>query len=84
MTDNQLWSRWTIANALGEMVGLGLTFLITGLFFTWGILLSFCQRRGGSDVRRPGAVVGDAAGAVVGAIHGLFLVRLVDLQYSRD
>src|SRR6266508_1626378 len=49
MTKNQLWSRWTLANAFSEMVGLGLTFAITGLLFssigeqntTTGILLSF-------------------------------------------
>lgn len=34
MSKNQLWSRWTLANALSEMVGLGLTFLITGLVFS--------------------------------------------------
>jgi hypothetical protein len=34
MTKNQLWARWTLANALSEMVGLGLTFLITGLVFS--------------------------------------------------
>ena len=34
MSKNQLWSRWTLANALSEMVGLGLTFLITGLAFS--------------------------------------------------
>jgi hypothetical protein len=34
MPKNQLWSRWTLANALSEMVGLGLTFLITGLAFS--------------------------------------------------
>ena len=33
MTRNQFWTRWTLANALSEMVGLGLTFAITGLFF---------------------------------------------------
>lgn len=33
MTKDQLWTRWTLANALSEMVGLGLTFAITGLFF---------------------------------------------------
>ncbi|MGZ9167208.1 MAG: hypothetical protein ACXW4U_18715 [Anaerolineales bacterium] len=49
MTKHQLWSRWTLANALSEMIGLGLTFAITGLFFaslgeqnsTGSILLSF-------------------------------------------
>ena len=49
MTKHQLWSRWTPANALSEMIGLGLTFAITGLFFSslgeqnsvGGILLSF-------------------------------------------
>lgn len=49
MNKNQLWSRWTLANALSEMVGLGLTFLITGLVFSQldgvgtltSILLSF-------------------------------------------
>jgi hypothetical protein len=49
MTKNQLWSRWTLANALSEMLGLGLTFVITGLFFAGlgeqttiaSILLSF-------------------------------------------
>ena len=34
MSKNQLLSRWTLANALSEMVGLGLTFLITGLVFS--------------------------------------------------
>jgi hypothetical protein len=49
MTDKQLWTRWTLANALSEMIGLGLTFAITGLYFSStgdavtiaGILLSF-------------------------------------------
>ena len=49
MSKNQLWSRWILANALSEMVGLGLTFLITGLVFSkldglgtmTSILLSF-------------------------------------------
>jgi hypothetical protein len=49
MTDNQLWTRWTLANALSEMFGLGLTFVITGLFFSnmgeattsAGVLLAF-------------------------------------------
>jgi hypothetical protein len=49
MTTNKLWLRWTGANALGEMLGLGLTFLITGWYFssqgnsstTTGILLAF-------------------------------------------
>jgi hypothetical protein len=34
MPKNQLWSRWTLANAFSEMVGLGLTFFITGLVFS--------------------------------------------------
>ena len=49
MTNHQLWNRWTLANALSEMIGLGLTFAITGLFFSslgeqntlTSILLSF-------------------------------------------
>jgi hypothetical protein len=49
MTKNQLWLRWTVANALGEMAGLGLTLGITGWYFsnqpspptTTSILLSF-------------------------------------------
>lgn len=49
MNKNQLWSRWTLANAFSELFGLGLTFLITGLVFSkldrlgtmTGILLSF-------------------------------------------
>lgn len=49
MTNPQLWTRWTLANALSEMLGLGLTFAITGLFITTvgegstigSILLSF-------------------------------------------
>lgn len=49
MSKNQLWTRWTLANAFSEMVGLGLTFLLTGLAFSKldeqqtmiGILLSF-------------------------------------------
>ena len=34
MTKKKLWTRWTLANALSEMVGLGMTFAITGLFFS--------------------------------------------------
>src|SRR5215207_4808967 len=34
MSKKQLWSRWTLANALSELIGLGLTFAITGLFFS--------------------------------------------------
>jgi hypothetical protein len=51
MTNNlrQLWFRWVSANALGELFGLGLTFLITGFAFSklenqqtmTAILLSF-------------------------------------------
>ena len=49
MARNQLWPRWTLANAFSELVGLGLTFLVTGLVFTKlngqqtisGIVLSF-------------------------------------------
>jgi hypothetical protein len=49
MTKLNLWTRWTLANALGEMFGLGLTFAITALVFTkfdsqhtiTSILLSF-------------------------------------------
>jgi hypothetical protein len=49
MTKQNLWTRWTLANALGEMFGLGLTFAITALVFTkfdsqrtiTSILLSF-------------------------------------------
>ena len=45
----QLWLRWVGANALGELFGLGLTFLITGYAFSqldnqqtvMGILLTF-------------------------------------------
>ena len=65
MTKNQLWFRWVGANALGEMVGLGITFAITGLFFSSmgnqhtiaGILLSF--------------VVAVASGAVEATLVGL-------------
>lgn len=49
MYKNSLWLRWTGANALAEMFGLGLTFAITGWFFSSqensgtaaGILLAF-------------------------------------------
>lgn len=49
LNSTSLWTRWTLANALSEMIGLGLTFVITGLFFATlgeqnnvaGILLSF-------------------------------------------
>lgn len=49
MSKNQLWTRWTLANAFSELFGLGLTFLITGLVFSkldsqqtmTSILLSF-------------------------------------------
>jgi hypothetical protein len=34
MQASKLFSRWTMANALAELTGLGLTFLITGLVFT--------------------------------------------------
>ncbi len=34
MTKNKLFQRWTLANALAELFGLGLTFLITGLVFS--------------------------------------------------
>lgn len=34
MLRNKLFQRWTLANALAELIGLGLTFLITGLVFT--------------------------------------------------
>ncbi|MGE5462914.1 MAG: hypothetical protein ACM3PS_06150 [Syntrophothermus sp.] len=65
MTDQQLWTRWTLANAVSETVGLGLTFAITGLFFSRmgeantiaGILLSF--------------VVAVASGAVEATFVGL-------------
>lgn len=65
MTNNQLWTRWTLANALSEMAGLGLTFVITALFFSGmgdattiaGILLSF--------------VVAVASGAVEATFVGL-------------
>ena len=65
MTDKQLWVRWTLANAFSEMIGLGLTFAITGLYFSGagegttmaGILLSF--------------VVAVASGAVEATFVGL-------------
>jgi|SRR5215217_7942013 len=49
MSNHQLWTRWTLANAFSEMIGLGLTFAITGWFISsvgeantvGGILLSF-------------------------------------------
>lgn len=49
MSKNQLWMRWTLANAFSEMFGLGLTFIITGFMFSRldsqqniaGILLAF-------------------------------------------
>jgi len=34
MAKNQLWPRWILANALSEMIGLGLTFAIISLFFS--------------------------------------------------
>ena len=34
MLKNKLFQRWTLANALSELFGLGLTFLITGLVFS--------------------------------------------------
>jgi hypothetical protein len=34
MTKCQLWTRWTLANAFSEMIGLGLTFALTGLVFS--------------------------------------------------
>ncbi len=49
MFQNKLFQRWTLANALAELIGLGLTFIITGLVFSrldgqgtvLSILLSF-------------------------------------------
>ncbi len=65
MTNKQLWTRWTLANAFSEMIGLGLTFAITGLYFSRmgeaatvaAILLSF--------------VVAVASGAVEATFVGL-------------
>jgi hypothetical protein len=65
MTNNQLWIRWTLANAFSEMIGLGITFALTGFFFIsigegntlWGILLSF--------------TVAVASGAVEATVVGL-------------
>jgi hypothetical protein len=65
MTDKHLWIRWTLANAFSEMIGLGLTFAITGLYFSSmgeetnvaGILLSF--------------IVAVASGAVEATFVGL-------------
>ena len=34
MNKKYLWPRWTLANALAELFGLGLTFLLTGLAFS--------------------------------------------------
>lgn len=34
MIKNKLFQRWTLANALAELFGLGLTFVITGLVFS--------------------------------------------------
>lgn len=34
MSKSRLWTRWTVANAFGELFGLGITFLITGLVFS--------------------------------------------------
>jgi len=34
MSKNKLYQRWTLANALAELFGLGLTFVITGLVFS--------------------------------------------------
>lgn len=34
MLKNNLFQRWTLANALSELFGLGLTFIITGLVFS--------------------------------------------------
>jgi magnesium-transporting ATPase (P-type) len=34
MLKNKLFQRWTLANALAELFGLGLTFIITGLVFS--------------------------------------------------
>jgi magnesium-transporting ATPase (P-type) len=34
MLKNKLFQRWTLANGLAELFGLGLTFLITGLVFS--------------------------------------------------
>ena len=65
MSKKRLWLRWILANGLGEMVGLGLTFAITALFFTGqsgvqtvgGVLLSF--------------VVAVASGSVEATLVGL-------------
>ena len=58
MSNRQLWTRWALANAFSEMVGLGLTFVITGLFMSslgegstvWGILFSFVVAVGSGAV----------------------------------
>lgn len=34
MNKNKLWTRWSLANAFSELIGLGLTFAITGFAFS--------------------------------------------------
>jgi hypothetical protein len=61
----QLWLRWIVANALGEMIGLGLTFAITGWFFS----SQGDQRTGAGVLVSFGVAV--ASGAVEATIVGL-------------
>ncbi len=48
-----LWQRWVVANALGELVGLGATFSIGFLAFSDG--RTAFRRRGSAACRRNGS-----------------------------
>jgi hypothetical protein len=60
-----LWQRWVVANALGEMVGLGLTFGVGALYFT-----QFGDPRGLVFVLASFAVA-VASGAIEASVVGL-------------
>jgi hypothetical protein len=78
MNDNRflLWLRWTLANGLAELLGLGATFAAIGLLVS-RIDTQQCRGRYISPLPVVGAAI-LAAGLLVGAIHGRFLVRMFD------
>ena len=58
-----LWLRWVIANAAGELFGLGLTFAVATAGFTW--------------LERLGGILSILAGFVFAIVSGIFEATLV-------
>lgn len=89
----KLWLRWVDANSLAKLIGLGLTFaldiLIICLAWALGMPVIFASVDRAYVAYESGSVAGALlifaaalalTGAVVGAVHGLALVRLAGNQ----